>query len=35
MITNPNTLGLFDRNIEEISRACTKPAASSTATAPT
>ena len=35
MLTNPNTLGLFDPNIEEIARSCTRSARRSTTTAPT
>ena len=34
MLTNPNTLGLFERNIEKVARSCTAKAACSTATAP-
>ena len=35
MLTNPNTLGLFDTNIEEIARSCTGWGPPSTTTAPT
>ena len=35
MLTNPNTLGLFDRNIEEIARSCTGWGPRSTTTGPT
>ena len=35
MLTNPNTLGLFDSNISEITSSCARPAAPSTTTAPT
>ena len=35
MLTNPNTLGVFDRNIVEIASWSTRPAGCSTTTAPT
>ena len=35
MLTNPNTVGIFDENILEITRLVTRPAASATTTAPT
>ena len=35
MLTNPNTLGLFEQDIEEIARIVTASAGSSTTTAPT
>ena len=35
MLTNPSTLGVFERRITEIARPCTRPAACSITTAPT
>ena len=35
MLTNPNTLGLFDENIAEIAALSTRRAGRSTTTAPT
>ena len=35
MLTNPNTLGLFDSNIEEIAESCTGVGGRSTTTART
>jgi len=35
MLTNPSTLGVFERRIKEIAGSCTMPAACCTTTAPT